>query len=126
MKFATSLFYRYGKKLDHLSQPLLRVKHAKRPRNFLSKQQVSSSKDGAGTRVELPPELCLNLDIPSSFMRSLCLLPSVMRRLHSSMLASQLNKAIKIERPNCPLVPIQLVITCIMTWDRFYVRLVNN
>jgi hypothetical protein len=50
----------------------------------------------------------------------------VMRRLHSSMLASQLNKAIKIERPNCPLVPIQLVIAFIMTWDRRYVRLVNN
>lgn len=100
---------RHGKQLKHLNQPLLRVKHAKRPRNFLTKHQERPAEKG-GTFVELPPELCLNLDVPSSVMRSLCLLPSVMHRLISLMLASQLIKAVRIERPNCPPVPIQLVI----------------
>ncbi|XP_057825628.2 endoribonuclease Dicer homolog 3a [Cryptomeria japonica] len=103
---------RYRKKLQYLNQPLLRVKHATRPRNFLTKHQVKPA-ENEGTFVELPPELCLNLDVPSFVMRSLCLVPSVMHRLISLMLGNQLNKAIRKERPECPPISIQLIMEAI-------------
>ncbi|GLJ31492.1 hypothetical protein SUGI_0631970 [Cryptomeria japonica] len=103
---------RHGKKLEYSNQPLLRVKHAKQPRNFLTKHQVQPV-ENEGTFVELPPELCLNLDVSSSVMKSLCLVPSVMRRLISLMLASQLNKTIREERPECPPVSLQLIMEAI-------------
>jgi endoribonuclease Dicer len=59
--------------------------------------------------VELPPELCLDLGVPSSVIRSLYLVPSVMHRLNSLVLAGQLRKVIREERPKCPLVPATLV-----------------
>ena len=122
-------FCRHGKKLKHSNQPLLRVKHAKWPRNFLAKHQEKAM-EKEGPFVELPPELCLNLDVPSSFMRSLCLLPSVMHRLNCLMLTGQLIKTIKTERPNCPPISMQLVISLLIisNWCYFvwfiYLRLI--
>jgi len=59
--------------------------------------------------VELPPELCLDLGVQSFIIRSLYLLPSVMYRLNSLVLARQLGKVITEERPKCPFIPPELV-----------------
>ncbi|XP_057825712.2 endoribonuclease Dicer homolog 3 isoform X2 [Cryptomeria japonica] len=98
----------HGKKLKHLNQPLLMVKHVEQLYNFLVKDQQKPIVN-EGKFVELPPELCLNLGVSSSVMRSLYLVPSVMHRLTSLMLASQLHKAIREERSDCPPVPASLI-----------------
>lgn len=54
--------------------------------------------------VEMPPELCLNLGFPASVIRSAYLLPSVMYRLKSVMLASQLRQSI-----HAPKIPVMTV-----------------
>jgi hypothetical protein len=59
--------------------------------------------------IEMPPELCLNLGVPSSVIRSLYLVPSVMHRMASLMLATQLRQEIQ-ECSNCPFIPATLVI----------------
>lgn len=54
--------------------------------------------------VEMPPELCLKLGFPASVIRSAYLLPSVMYRLKSVMLASQLRQSI-----HAPKIPVMTV-----------------
>lgn len=53
----------------------------------------------------MPPELLLHIDIPIGVLRSMYLLPSLMYRLESLMLSSQLRKEIN----NISLVPIHQV-----------------
>lgn len=65
--------------------------------------------------VELPPELCLDLGVSSSVIRSLYLIPSVMHRLNSLVLAGQLRKAIREERPTCPPIPAALIMEALTT-----------
>lgn len=74
------------------------------------KEPVSSTGEtNEANYVELPPELCLDLRVPSIVIRSLYLLPSVMYRLNSLVLAGQLGKIIRAERPKCPAIPARLV-----------------
>lgn len=44
--------------------------------------------------VHMPPELLLSMDVPKGVLKSSYLLPSLMHRLESLMLASQLRKEI--------------------------------
>nr|AJA90756.1 Dicer-like 3 [Cycas revoluta] len=112
---------KYGKKLKHVNQPLLQVKQSHRPHNLLtghlekSKDRGCNLKSDEANYVELPPELCLYLGVSGSVIRSLYFIPSVMHRLTSLMLASQLRKAIREERPKCPLVPVTLIMEALTT-----------
>ncbi|GLJ31484.1 hypothetical protein SUGI_0631810 [Cryptomeria japonica] len=99
---------KYGKKLKNLNQPILLAKQADRPHNFLAKDQQKPIVN-EGKFVELPPELCLNLGVPSSVMRSLYLVPSAMHRLTSLMLASQIHKEIRKECSDCPPISVPLI-----------------
>ncbi|XP_057839229.2 endoribonuclease Dicer homolog 3b isoform X2 [Cryptomeria japonica] len=112
---------KYGKKLKHLNQPLLRVKQTHRPHNLLThqseklKERSLNSKVDEVNYVELPPELCLDLGIQTSVIKSLYFLPSVMHRLSSLMLASQLRKTIREDLPKCPIVPAALIMEAVTT-----------
>ncbi|KAH9304310.1 hypothetical protein KI387_008714, partial [Taxus chinensis] len=109
---------RYGKKLKRLNQPLLRAKQTHRPHNLLiqkSKVRGLDLKVDEANYVEIPPELCLDLGIENSVIRSLYFLPSVMHRLSSLMLASQLRKVICENHPKCPIVSAKLIMEALTT-----------
>lgn len=50
--------------------------------------------NGGQNHVRMPPELVAHIDIPINVLKSFYLLPSLMHRLESLMLASQLRKEI--------------------------------
>lgn len=91
-------YYRkkYNIELQHPKQSLLLVKQSYHPHNLLI--LPSKSKDGSMTaeraQVHIPPELLVDLSMSPEVLRSFYLLPSVMHRLASMMLASQLCKYI--------------------------------
>lgn len=87
--------------------------------NLVCAEREQSSKNDEANYVELPPELCLDLGVPSLVIRSLYLVPSVMYRLNCLVRAGQLGKVIREERPQCPLIPATLVILC------FYINFVS-
>nr|AJA90772.1 Dicer-like 3 [Ginkgo biloba] len=111
---------KYGKTIIFLKQPLLQIKQSHRPHNLLT-QQVEKSKgkecnlklDGPNY-IELPPELCLNLGVSSSVIRSLYLVPSVMHRMTTLMLGCQLRDEIK-DHPSCPSIPASLIMQALTT-----------
>lgn len=47
--------------------------------------------------VHMPPELLVTMDVPRSVIKSMYLLPSLMHRLESLMLASQLREEINCD-----------------------------
>lgn len=53
------------------------------------------------THVHMPPELLVSIEIPISVIKSIYLLPSVMHRVESLMLASQLREEISCFRSDC-------------------------
>jgi len=61
-----------------------------------SKRSESSSLyvNQAPNNVHMPPELLVPFDVPQDVMKSLYLLPSLMHRVESLMLASQLRREI--------------------------------
>lgn len=70
---------------------------------------VGASSDGKTSRVKrpeqhvhMPPELLVNIDVPIDVIKSLYLLPSMMYRLESLMLASQLRQEINCSNLNIP------------------------
>lgn len=75
---------------------------------FTANEQGSNNEESS--LVELPPELCIDLGVSSSIIGSLYLVPSVIYRLNCLVLAGQLRKAIREERPKCPVIPVTLVI----------------
>lgn len=98
---------KYGIVLQHPAQPLLLLKHSHNPHNLLSSKSNyeggSASKrtrSGASivkkpqNHVHMPPELLVPIDIPLDVLKSFYLLPSLMHRMESLMLASQLRKEI--------------------------------
>ncbi|KAH9301174.1 hypothetical protein KI387_012757, partial [Taxus chinensis] len=110
---------KYGKKLDFLKQPLLQVKQSHRPHNLLtrfgekSKGKQIASKVGPNY-IELPAELCLNLGVSSSIIRSLYLIPSVLHRMNTLMLASQLREEIQ-DSSDCPFISATLIMQALTT-----------
>ncbi|GKV00034.1 hypothetical protein SLEP1_g12795 [Rubroshorea leprosula] len=85
---------KYGIVLRCPGQPLLLLKQSHNPHNLL----VSFCDEGAYSTVQfhirMPPELLLRIDLPISVLKSMYLLPSLMHRIESLMLASQLRKEI--------------------------------
>lgn len=111
---------KYGRNLNHSKQPLLQLKQSHRPHNLLTRHVEKSQGKACDVKsdrpncIEMPPELCLNLGVPSSVIRSLYLVPSVMHRMASLMLATQLRQEIQ-ECSNCPFIPATLIMQAVTT-----------
>ncbi|XP_062207830.1 endoribonuclease Dicer homolog 3a isoform X2 [Phragmites australis] len=108
-KFRTFAEYfekKYNIVLRHPSQPLLVLKPSHNPHNLLSSKcidegnGVGKKNNGASyvnrvnNRVHMPPELLIPLDLPVDILRAFYLFPSLMYRIESLMLASQLRNEI--------------------------------
>ncbi|XP_054814842.1 endoribonuclease Dicer homolog 3a-like isoform X2 [Prosopis cineraria] len=95
---------RYGITLRHPGQHLLLLRQSHNPHNLLvnfnEDDTLGKSPEGglvtqkARAYVHIPPELLCTLDVRRDVLKSLYLLPSLMQRLESFMLASQLRQEI--------------------------------
>ncbi|XP_056866743.1 endoribonuclease Dicer homolog 3 isoform X2 [Raphanus sativus] len=109
LEYATYAEYfnkKYGIVLAHPNQPLLKLKQSHHAHNLLvnfSEEVIEKKEPKVGGNVRkakpnihahLPPELLVRIDVPRSVTKSIYLLPSVMHRLESLMLASQLREEI--------------------------------
>ncbi|KAL2544711.1 Endoribonuclease Dicer-like protein 3 [Forsythia ovata] len=100
--YADYFHKKYGFVLKHPEQPLLLLKQSHNSHNLLvdfSNEGGNKSKNKWTTGVEqhhahMPPELLVGTDIRTDILKSFYLLPSIMHRLESLMLASQLRKEI--------------------------------
>ncbi|KAJ7535983.1 hypothetical protein O6H91_12G052400 [Diphasiastrum complanatum] len=110
-KYKTALRFPY--------QPLLQVKQTHRLHNLLTEKEkereVEAKVVGAQSLVELPPELCLDLGLKSSVVRSLYLIPSVMHRWIAYINASQLRHQIIDSFPNCLFVSAKQIMQALTT-----------
>ncbi|AEE77844.1 dicer-like 3 [Arabidopsis thaliana] len=96
---------KYGIVLAHPNQPLMKLKQSHHAHNLLvdfNEEMVVKTEPKAGNvrkrkpniHAHLPPELLARIDVPRAVLKSIYLLPSVMHRLESLMLASQLREEI--------------------------------
>ncbi|KFK44835.1 hypothetical protein AALP_AA1G308600 [Arabis alpina] len=97
---------KYGIVLAHVNQPLLKLKQSYHAHNLLvnfNEDMLVKRESVAGNfrkrkprniHGHLPPELLVRIDVPRDVVKSIYLLPSVMHRLESLMLASQLKEDI--------------------------------
>ncbi|KAF3773196.1 Endoribonuclease Dicer-like protein 3b [Nymphaea thermarum] len=112
---------KYGINLHYSTQPLLRLKQSHNPHNLLFSKEgheggslksngksdpIQPAKQQQGY-VYMPPELLIRLDVLRDILRSFYLLPSVVHRMESMILASQLRKAVGFH-PNGHHIPIDL------------------
>ncbi|XP_072998886.1 endoribonuclease Dicer homolog 3a isoform X1 [Typha latifolia] len=118
---------KYGIVLQHPEQPLLLVKHSHNPYNLLSSKSKDED-DATGRKtingskpvkksenhVHMPPELLAHINIPLDVLRSFYLLPSLMHRLESLMLASQLRREVAFY-PNDYCIPSSLILEALTT-----------
>ncbi|KAK8597626.1 hypothetical protein V6N13_095026 [Hibiscus sabdariffa] len=115
---------KYGIVLKHPEQPLLLLKQSHNPHNLLvnfNDEGVSAKASQAGVvnekprfHVHMPPELLLVLDVPVSVLKALYLLPSVMHRLESLMLANQLREEINFHSSNID-IPSSMILEALTT-----------
>ncbi|KAK8291997.1 hypothetical protein V6Z11_D06G092800 [Gossypium hirsutum] len=126
-EFATFYEYFYKKYnivLKHPGQPLMLLKQSHNPHNLLvnfNDEGVSAKASQAGVvnekprfHVHMPPELLLVLDVPVSVLKSLYLLPSLMHRLESLMLANQLREEINFCSSNID-IPSSMILEALTT-----------
>ncbi|KFK32317.1 hypothetical protein AALP_AA6G226200 [Arabis alpina] len=96
---------KYGIVLAHLNQPLLKLKQSHHAHNLLvnfnddmlvKTELIAGNvrKKKPNIHAHLPPELLVRIDVPRAVVKSIYLMPSVMHRLESLMLASQLREDI--------------------------------
>ncbi|XP_063947004.1 endoribonuclease Dicer homolog 3a-like isoform X1 [Daucus carota subsp. sativus] len=103
----------YGMSLLRPEQPLLLLKQSHKAHNllidykeagFLSKKRKETSSKKVDRKpydlVRMPPELLVFVDVGLSVLKSVYLLPSLVHRLESLMLASQLREEIKSDVGN--------------------------
>ncbi|CAN1351384.1 Endoribonuclease Dicer homolog 3a [Linum perenne] len=110
LSFADYYQKKYGIVLKHPRQPMLRLKQSHNPHNLLvdfSDEGIMRCTSKDNNIVEkkryyahIPPEVLIIINIPSSVLKSMYLLPSMMHRLESLMLASQLRQEIDFTAPN--------------------------
>ncbi|VAH83279.1 unnamed protein product [Triticum turgidum subsp. durum] len=109
--FAEYFEKKYGIVLRHPSQPLLVLKPSHRPHNILSsklRDEGNGEKKKGGTsditkannRVHMPPELLIPLNFSDDILRTFYLFPSLMHRIETLMLASQLKSEISYDDSN--------------------------
>lgn len=123
----STIMLRYGISLVYPGQPLLRLKQSHNPHNLLGAEgmccmfgalfysfphvqhkhipkSAGDSSDGRVIKeqahVRMPPEILVSIDFQVDVLRSCYLLPSVMYRLESLMLASQLREEINGQTNN--------------------------
>ncbi|KAM4077934.1 hypothetical protein ACJW30_12G177800 [Castanea mollissima] len=105
----TDYFHKkYGIALMYPEQPLLRLKQSHNPHNLLKNFNGTSSCDGlvnekTQIHVFVPPEILVYINVSVDVLRSFYLLPALMHRLESLMLASQLRGEI-----SCPSSDLQI------------------
>ncbi|XP_021852349.2 endoribonuclease Dicer homolog 3 [Spinacia oleracea] len=120
--FADYFKKKYGIVLFYPEQPLLLLKQTHNPFNLLSDSEASelrrkmlSSGDLVDAKrnnhVNMPPELLVRIDIKLSALRALYLIPSLIHRLESIMLACQLRKEISYKFP----MPSSLILEALTT-----------
>ncbi|XWS70161.1 hypothetical protein CRYUN_Cryun03dG0025400 [Craigia yunnanensis] len=126
-EFATFSEYfhkKYGIVLKHPGQPLLLLKQSHNPHNLLvnfNDEGFSAKASQAGlvnekprNNIHMPPELLLVLDVPVGVLKAFYLLPSLMHRLESLMLASQLREEIDFHSGNFN-IPSSLILEALTT-----------
>ncbi|KAF5743147.1 Ribonuclease III putative isoform 1 [Tripterygium wilfordii] len=107
---------KYGIVLRHPGQPLLRLKQSHNAHNLLVDFTSKGPSQGVKQRfyVHIPPELLVTIDISISVVKSLYLLPSVMYRLETLMLANQLRQEISCR--SCDFrIPSSLILEALTT-----------
>ncbi|KAF6156089.1 hypothetical protein GIB67_007464 [Kingdonia uniflora] len=96
---------KYGIVLQRPEQPLLRLKQSHNPHNLLARPKSEGESNLAVEKplqhVHMPPELLISINVPLSVIKSFYLLPSLMHRLESLMLANQLREEISYHPSNC-------------------------
>ncbi|XP_050365532.1 endoribonuclease Dicer homolog 3-like [Argentina anserina] len=94
----------YGIVLMYPGQPLLRLKQSHNAHNLLVDQGVSLPdglvQEKEQAHVHMPPEILVSIDIRVDVLKSFYLLPSLLYRLESLMLASQIRKEINGQSSN--------------------------
>ncbi|KAL8107399.1 endoribonuclease Dicer homolog 3-like [Apium graveolens] len=117
---------KYGISLVHPGQPLLLMKQSHKAHNLLvnfkegfpSKKKKGTSSKKVDRKpydlVRIPPELLVAVDVRLSVLKSMYLLPSVLHRLESLMLASQLRDEIGSDCRNFQ-IPSSLILEALTT-----------
>ncbi|KAL6883304.1 hypothetical protein ACP4OV_010718 [Aristida adscensionis] len=117
--FVDYYYQKYGISIQHPGQPLLLLKQSHNAHNLLfSKLKYQGGSTGNPVLMEkeqiharVPPELLIHIDVPTDVLRSFYLLPSLMHRLQSLTLASQLRRDIGYTQ--C--IPSSLILEAITT-----------
>uniref|UniRef100_A0A0E0M8Z7 Uncharacterized protein n=1 Tax=Oryza punctata TaxID=4537 RepID=A0A0E0M8Z7_ORYPU len=110
---------KYGIIIQHPEQPLLLLKQSHNAHNLLfSKLKYLDGSTGKPLLMEkeqiharVPPELLIHIDVTTDILKSFYLLPSVIHRLQSLMLASQLRREIGYNQH----IPVTLILEAITT-----------
>ncbi|KAJ0967078.1 hypothetical protein J5N97_023995 [Dioscorea zingiberensis] len=122
LSFIDYYLHKYNIRLKYPQQPLLLLKQSHNPHNLLlSKSRYEVGFSGPNTILEkaqvhshIPPELLVHIDISTDILKSFYLLPSVMHRLESLILASQLREEIGYI-PSDSQIPSSLILEAITT-----------
>ncbi|OMO86445.1 hypothetical protein COLO4_21161 [Corchorus olitorius] len=118
--FSEYFFKKYEIVLKHPGQPLLLLKQSHNPHNLLAKDISAEPPQGKPRFfVHMPPELLLVLDVRIDVLKALYLLPSMMHRLESLMLASQLREEINFHSSNIPSSLILEALTTLRSCESF-------
>ncbi|CAL5419477.1 unnamed protein product [Camellia sinensis] len=125
--FAEYFSKKYGITLMHPGQPLLLLKQSHNAHNLLVDFRNEGASFGKNleavnkmavekprNHVHMPPELLVSIDVPINVLKSFYLLPSLMYRLESLMLASQLREEIACHSSNIR-IPSSLILEAITT-----------
>ncbi|KAI9112330.1 hypothetical protein K1719_016853 [Acacia pycnantha] len=108
---------KYGIVLMYPGQPLLRLKQSHNPHNLLvdfRSEGITEVSEKEQVHVYMPPEVLVKTDVPVEVLKSFYLLPSLMHRLESLMLASQLRKQINFNS-GCFQIPSSLILEALTT-----------
>ncbi|KAK4283890.1 hypothetical protein QN277_000793 [Acacia crassicarpa] len=115
---------RYGVTLRHPGQPLLLLRQSHNPHNLLvnfneedtlgKSPEVGLVNQKARAHIHIPPELLCTLNIRRDVLKPLYLLPSLMHRIESFMLASQLRQEIAGQNSNFN-IPSSMILEALTT-----------
>ncbi|KAJ4764395.1 Protein Dicer [Rhynchospora pubera] len=118
---------KYDVVLQYPSQPMVLLKHSHNAHNLLyshaivtdgSNENKKHKKLGATKKPEahahMPPELLIHIDIPVDVLKSFYLLPSMMYRIESLMLASELRSKVGYN-PTDRCIPCSLILEALST-----------
>uniref|UniRef100_A0A1J3CVJ0 Endoribonuclease Dicer-like protein 2 n=1 Tax=Noccaea caerulescens TaxID=107243 RepID=A0A1J3CVJ0_NOCCA len=113
---------RHGVQLNFVDEPLLNGRHTFTLHNHLRLNTMKKKKEHDKEFVELPPELCHVILSPISvdMIYSYTLIPSVMQRIESLLIAYNLKKS--IPKVNIPTFKVLEAITTKMCQDQFHLE----